>query len=564
MDKTQLQYYSDKYNINEDAVRLACLLPNYNPFLHAEDCYIDLEIIERKFQIWENHIKQIDGKEAGRPFPLADWQWSVLFNLYGWRRPDGRRRYNKVFIYVPKKNGKSAWTAGIIVVEIVDPEEASGEIYSAAAAQKQTNNVFKHVKGMVLKDEWIGENLRVYGGNVGGTKSVVNEENDCTYKCLAADAGTVDGLHPTLNVIDELHRHKNAELSEVLDKSTSGRFSPLTIYTTTADEDRPSECNNMLRYARSVCANLGDPNQPGYAPNFLPVVYEVNPADYKDDKLFWTREEVWRKANPNLGKTVTVDQFKEMTREALEIPSKLNNFLRLHLNIVTGQGESWMDMTKYDACKARNPLDFHKGNNCYAALDMSSTTDITAYGLSFKVNDDEIDHYGWYWIPEDKALYYEKQLGIPFSQWRDAGYVEFIPGDYVDDEVVYSRIQEINEGFQVDKIMLDEWNALGIINRMIKDGVKVEAFRQGYKSMNYPMKQTEKLVKAGKFRHGDNPCLRWQFSNVVFTTDDAENIKPSKKKSEQKIDGAVVAIMSIAPHFPMEDEQEQTPCIDII
>lgn len=550
-----------RYKVTEELVRIMRGLPNYDPFLQAEDCYIDTARLEERLKYLENHIKQTDGKNPGCAFPFQPWQLSIVCNLYGWYRQDESRRYRKCFIYVPKKNGKSAFTAALICLELKLSEELNGEIYSAAAAQKQTNNVFKHVKGMVILDNELGADLQVYGGNAGIIKKIVNERTGTEYKCLAADAGTVDGLHPTLNVIDELHRHRNAELSEVLEKSTAARVSPLTIITTTADYDRKSLCNDTLYRARRICENDGDLNKPGYAPEFLPVVYEIRADDYHDDpadsKPYWQRQEVWRKANPNLNVTVSTDNFKEMVREAIDMPSQLNNFLRLHLNVIVGQAISWLDMQAYDRCKPRPELSTYNGHWGYAGLDMSSTKDITAYTLSFKNTDNGIDTYGWYWIPEETAYNYERQLDIPFSRWAEDGYITLTSGNYIDDELVQDSIIEINKEFDVKEIMTDPWNAASTINRLTKEGQNPVEFRQGYKSFNWPTKKLEQLVLSGNFRHGDNPVLRWMFSNVIVTHDAGNNIKPDKSKSEQKIDGAVAAIMSIAPHFPAEDEEEK-------
>jgi len=538
------------------------MLPNYDPFAQAKGCHIDLDKVEEAFTFLENEIKQIDGSTPGEPFPFQPWQMSIVFNLYGWYRLDGTRRYRKCFIYVPKKNGKSAFTAALILLELKLSKEEWGEIYSAASAQKQTRNVFKHVKGMVQLNERLGENLQIYGGNVGGVKSIVNNETNTVYQCLAADADTVDGAHPTMNVIDELHRHKNGELADVLQKSTAGRMSPLTIITTTADYDRPSDCNALVLYSRRVCENKGDSTKPGYAPEFLPVLYETVPQKYKDDPLYWTRPSVWKACNPNFDVTIKESDFAEMVAEALEMPGKLNSFLRLHLNIVTGQADTWLDMAAWDRCEDRLPIESFYGCECFAGLDLASVSDITAYSLAFRGVDGGIDLFVWQWLPIEVARVKERALSIPFEEWGKSGHIKLTEGDFIDYDQVVADILEINKQFNVKAVHCDSWNAASAYNTLTKAGVNVQSFRQGFISMNWPTKKTEQLIKAGRLRHGGNPCLRWQFSNVAVSQDSAENIKPDKKKSEQKIDGAVASIMAIAGWWPFQEEPElEEPCL---
>jgi phage terminase large subunit-like protein len=257
-----------------------------------------------------------------------------------------------VFLYVGKKNGKSSFSAALILLVMATDQEQGAEVYSAASTQKQAGLVFDHAAGMVRQEPRLKRRLQVYGDRGGSVaKSIVDYETMSSYKCLASDADSADGVNPHLNVIDEVHRHRTGELMDVLVRSTSTRRQPLTIYTTTADYNRPSACNDLRKYALSVRENDGDAAKLGHDPAFLPVVYE---ATIEDDP---GARETWLKANPGLGLVKSEEAMAKAYREAREIPSKLNSFLRLDLNIVTDVDEAWLDMAAWDGCAGEHEIE---------------------------------------------------------------------------------------------------------------------------------------------------------------------------------------------------------------
>jgi phage terminase large subunit-like protein len=106
-------------------------------------------------------------------------------------------------------------------------------------------------------------------------------------------------------------------------------------------------------------------------------------------------------------------------------------------------------------------------------------------------------------------------------------------------------VVEACDSWNVQDIAYDPWNAQGLVNNLIADGVKMVEFRQGYKTMSSPSKELEKLVTAHLLRHNGNPVLRWMALNAVILRDPAGNIKPDKSKATEKIDGIVAGIMAL-------------------
>jgi len=486
---------------------------------------------------------------AGAPFKLQPWQQAVTGCLFGWKRPDGTRRYRECFLYVPKKNGKTAWAAGLLLCVQTTDREFGAELYSAASSRDQATLVFAHVVGMIKQEPELSKRLTVYGASGGSMqRSVVFPEEMSSYKCLAADANTADGANVHFAVVDEVHRHKTPELAEILQKSTAARREPLIMYTTTADYNHPSLCNDLLRYAKAVRDNDGDPNKPGYDEAFLPVVYEAS----KDED--WTDRNLWYRVNPNLGVTVPEEFLAREAQKAAESPTTLNNFLRLHLNIVTDADVAFLDMSQWDRCNGAVSAEELAGRPCYGGLDLATTKDVAAFVLLFPEDGNAV--LPWFWVPAESARERERKDKVPYLTWAAGGHVELTEGDVVDYDAIRVSINEAAKLYDIREIAIDRWNSTQLQNQLMGDGFEVVPFGQGYASMSAPTKELEKLVIAGNLKHAGHPVLRWMAGNTMVATDAAANLKPAKDKSTEKIDGIVALIMALGRCMaqPMEEE----------
>lgn len=547
--------------LNEDEWRaLLCLLPGYDPFAQAGECWFDAAAAQHAISFIEECCKLAKGsssRAAGSPFILEPWQKAIIANLFGWKRKDGTRRYRECLIYVAKKNGKTAFVAAVMLYVLCCDNEFGAELYSAASCKEQAALLFSHAVGMVRQEPELSSRLTVYGAKGGSQqRSIVFEEMMAAYKCLCADANTGDGVNPHFAAIDELHRHASPELAEVLQKSTAARRQPLVIYTTTADYNRPSLCNTMVSRARQVRDNKGDPEQPGYDPAFLPVVYE---ASREDD---WTQVDVWRKANPNLGVTVTEEFIARECKKAQEIPSELNNFLRLHMNIVTDADEAWLPAAHWNKCAGlvegetpkqwrERTLTLMKGRPCFIGCDFSAKVDLTALVLIFppEENGEPWIIIPFFWMPADCVRRKEEIDRVPYSAWIRAGYIIATEGNEVDQQAIRLKVNELVSEYPLREFAYDPWNALKLTQELREVdglGVKMIEVRQGARSLSDPMKEVEAMVVGGRLIHGANPVMSWMIGNVCATKDPNGNIQPNKAKSTSKIDGPVALFTGMA------------------
>lgn len=540
--------------------RLLFLLPWYDPCAQAEGCYFDEAAALEPIEFIEGIVKHGKGPTAGSPFLLQDWQKSWVANLYGWHRADGLRRYTESLVYVPKKNGKTAMLAALLLYALAKAPFGA-EVYSAAASQDQATLIFMHAKGMVSQDDTMSERFKVYGQNGGSVrKSIAYQDRMASYKCLHADADTVDGVAPWFVVADELHRHESPELVDVLHKSTAATPGAMVVYTTTADFNRESACNTKLAYARRVIANKGDRAQPGYDPAFLPAVWE---ASAKDD---WMSPETWRKANPNLGVTVSEDWFRREAQKAKETPSELNNFLRLHLNIVTDAAQAWLSAPDWDkgAAPALDPETEGEwaealglsGRRCVAALDLAKTTALTALALVFapRLAGEPYAVLMRFWMPRSRMAAAERRDGVPYSAWQQAGWLRVTDGDVTDYDVVRAEVTALCQRFNAERLAYDPWGATQLANQFAAEGLACVEFKQTIASYAEPTDAFERLVLTGRLLHGGNPILRWNAGNVSVWSDGNGNKRPSKISSTGHIDGIVAGIMALGVLILLEPE----------
>lgn len=515
-------YKPDK--IPKEWKKLLRMIPDYDPIETAGHCVFDVDAAQAALDFFPDWLKHVKGKTwAGKPFELENWQGAIVANIFGWKRPDGTRRYREVFLYVPRKNGKTCLAAGILVCIMFTDGEPGAEIYSAAADREQAGLVFEQVEGMIKQEKELRGRSTIY------TKSITLNDGSGTYKKISADANTKHGYNVHLAIVDELHAQPNRDLVDALITATASRTQPLIMHVTTADFDRPSICNEKHDYATKVRDSVIDDEA------FLPIVYEV---EIDED---WHDQKVWAKANPNMGVSFTKDYMVRAHKKAIEVPTEENTFKRLKLNLRTEQAVRWIPLDKWDKCAMLDESDFGLVK-WYGGLDLSSTTDITAFVLYSPENDCVVPYF---WVPEDSAHMRERRDRVPYVTWSRQGLIKLTEGNVVDYNVVREDIKKAGKKFNIVDIAVDRWQAQQLMTDLTDDGFEVTPFGQGFQSMSLPTKELEKLIIGGDLRHGGNDVLRWMASNVCVETDAAENLKPSKKKSTQRIDGIVALIMAI-------------------
>lgn len=510
------------------------------------DFWYDERAAEAAARFFPEHLVLTEGEWAGRPFELADWQeHDIVRPTFGWKRPDGTRRYRRVYVWVPRKNGKTELAAGIAILVLIGDGEEAGQVFSIATNKDQAELVFNKAISMVQRSPTLGGLLETY------KTSVYCPELNAAFKPLSGKPTGKHGLSCSGLIGDELHEWDSGELYQFIHDSESARRQPLEFLISTAGkkggygEEVWDECQKILD------GTLDDPET-------LVVVYAAAPDDD------WTDPEVWAKANPNLGVSKKIEAMEAEARRARQLPRLVNNFQRYQLNMWTEQSTLWLPIDAvddegkpfgWDHCTG--PVGWQDlearlvGKRCFGGLDLSSVQDISALCWWFPAQDGLEMPVVLPRFFKPKALLrdHSKRDKLPYDRWSDEGAIIATPGNVVDYAFIKHRIFADAEMFRVAHagsqkledgqggLAIDRWNATQLAVELQQEALPVVLMGQGFASLAAPSAELERLVLSNGFHHGGHPVLRQHARVVAVEEDAAGNIKPAKNKSTQRIDG---------------------------
>ena len=507
-------------------------LKNYKPTkFKAKGSYYDKEYADFAVAFIESlcHTK---GTWAGKSFELMDWQEQIIRDLFGILKSNGYRQFNTAYIEIPKKNGKSELAAAVALLLTCGDGEQRAEVYGAAADRQQASIVFDVAADMVRMCPALNKRVKILASQ----KRLIYEPTNSFYQVLSAEAYSKHGFNVHGVVFDELHSQPNRKLYDVLTKgSGDARMQPLFFLITTAGTDTHSICYEVHQKAQDIIDGRK------IDPTFYPVIYGA------DDTEDWTSPKVWKKCNPSLGETIGIDKVKTACESAKQNPGEENSFRQLRLNQWVKQAVRWMPMDKWDKCAFAVNEEQLEGRVCYGGLDLSSTTDITAFVLVFPPVDEE-DKYvilPYFWIPEDTLDLRVKRDHVPYDVWERQWYLQTTEGNVVHYGYIEKFIEKLGKKFNIREIAFDRWGAVQMVQNLEGMGFTVVPFGQGFKNMSPPTKELMKLTLEQRIAHGGHPVLRWNMDNIFIRTDPAGNIKADKEKSTEKIDGAIATIMAL-------------------
>jgi phage terminase large subunit-like protein len=479
-------------------------------------------------------LKHPKSSAPKRAFQLDPWQERIVRRIYGPRHPDGTRIVRTVFLLLPRGNRKTSLSAALALLHTIGPEKApGGEVVSAASDRKQARLAYQEALEIIRADKRImpAISLQDYRNRLN------YPANGSFYEAISADAGTQHGRTPVFVLADELHAWKNRDLWDVLRSGLPKTKGTLLIIATTAGRGQENVAFELYDYARKVA--LGEIDDPA----FLPVLFEA-PRDCD-----WRDEEIWRAVNPGLPHGYPdLEGLRQLAREAENRPGDREAFRQLHLNIwLDHSSDPFVDMAVYD--QGAVPVDLDElelsGGPCWLGVDLSSNTDLTAIVAAWRDGDGYIVR-PWFFCPDDNLRRRAERDQVPYPRWAEEGFITPTPGNVVDFRTVEDTIRELCARFPVQEIAFDPHMGRVMMANLAADGLPAVEFRQGWVTMAPAVKELERAILGGGFRHGAHPVLRWNFENIAVETDKAGNRGFHKGKSRDRIDGAVAAAMAVA------------------
>lgn len=471
------------------------------------------------------------GELAGQRVVLEPWQIFILTTVFGWRRrADGGRRFRRVYIEVPRGSGKSTLSSGVALYCLLADHEPGAEVYSFATTRDQAKIVFGDAKVMAEHNPALRER---FGLQVLANALYVSSTNS-TFQAKSAEGSTLDGLNTHLAVVDELHAHKTRAVYDVVETSLGKRRSSLLWCITTAGFDTSGICYEVRTMCTKVLSRLAD-DETQFA-----IIYTI------DDGDDWSSMEALEKANPNWGVSVRPEVITSLLQKAKTLPSAINNFKTKHLDVWCSARSAWLDMRAWKRCETTGlELSDFEGQPCFIGLDIGSKSDLTVKTYLFPFEEDGKDKYALFcecWLPS-KAI--ETSTNSQYSGWVRSGYIQETDGAMTDLNVIEESIREDLSRFDVQTVTYDPWQATQIATSLSDEGAPMLECRFTVQNVSDPMKTLEALVIDGRIVHDGNPVMAWMMGNVEARIDAKDNIFPRKERHENKIDGAVAAILAL-------------------
>lgn len=518
--------------------------------------YFDEEAADRVCRFFETQLFHWKGEYAGKPFKLLPWQRKILRDVFGTKRKaDHTRRYRFVYVEVPRKAGKTFFASGLAVYLTCADNEPGAEVYSAAMNREQSGYTLDNFKQAVYASRLLSKRIRVL------QHKCEHPASRSRFKALSGEGKGSHGKNIHGLVIDELHEWvgKNAaDLFEALVTSMGSRRQPLTCCITTAGHGGEiTICRELHNKAEKYLSGEVKPGAESYDDTFYPVLYSVG----KDEP--WDDPETWRKANPSLGESVSVDYYRRECVKAKESAAYENTFRRLYLCQWTEQTTRWLSLDKYDACTKAISLDELEGEPCYLGVDLSQSYDLTAVVQVFPRPDGWIV-YPHIYCPEDSVAERTREDAIPYSTWVKEGHLIPTPGKTVDYDRIEQDIVALAERFKVVEAAFDPYNAGPMIRHLENAGIEpCLTVDQNFRQMGPPSAELERRIVNGKITFHNNPVLRWAAANVEVKTHEGQirPIKPNAKgkyagTAKYKIDPLVATILGISRAM-LRDGMEQ-------
>lgn len=485
-------------------------------------------------------LPHVEGEWETENLLLQPPQIFFIVQLFGFRKLDGRRRFSEVIYATARKNAKSTLAAAILLSCYCLEKENGAQIITAATTGSQARIAWKMAKTMVEKRPDMAATFELEAFS----NSIARYDTASVFKPINSKASTQDGLNPSHTLLDEVHAHKTADLLNVLRSAAGGRKNPLWLYTTTEGYESPGPWPELREFAKRVLEGLID------ADHFLCLLWML---DDDDDELDPAK---WPKANPLIYvNPIILEEMQKQAVNAANMPSARAEFRIKRCNLPAASARAWVNLRKWNRCAGPVDLEFlvRVGAPCWASLDLANTMDLNAWRLLWKW-EEMYYTFGRFWVPAETVKQRTESNRASYAGWVADGNIVAMEGDITDYNVIQAAIVADCARFSPRKIGYDSWNAASLVNNLTAEGLPMELFVQGYKSYNPAMKECERAYMAGQLQHGGDPVLRWNVANVVPSYDTNLSIKPDRKRSAEKIDGAVTLFMCFGLAVAEQDE----------
>jgi phage terminase large subunit-like protein len=500
---------------------------------HAWDACAFIEELPHIEGVWKNPDGSVQKSIVLHPSHVL-----FVVNLFGFRKLDGTRRFTSALFAVARKNAKSTLASGILLYCLCCENEPGPQVISAATTGSQARIIFNVAKAMVEKLATLRKAFTLDAF----ANAIVRYQVSGNLRPINAKASTQDGLNPSHVALDEIHAHKNHDLLNVITSAAGARSNPLFLYTTTEGYENPGPWGEIRYFVRQILLGIIE------ADHFLALLFAIDDEDDEFDPAVWIKANPLMTVNPHLAVAIAKD-----ATEAKGMPGKAAEFKIKRCNRQSSGATAWVDLSLWKACDGPVDLDWLQAFPCYAAIDLSSTRDLTTARFVWRV---EGRYYTWgrRWVPADAVTQRTQRGMVLYTAWIERGLIVRTEGNAVDYAVIEADLRADFARFNPKAIAFDSWNAQDLCNRLIADNYPMVQFIQGPKSYHPAMQELERAYTAGNLNHAGDPVLQWCAANVVPRYDQNLNMAPDKKRSPEKIDDMSALLMAVGVSLGAKDE----------
>ena len=472
-------------------------------------------------------LKHYKGEKAGEFIDLEDWQIFVLANIFGLKRKKtGFRKYNYADVFLPRKNGKTTFAAGIGDYMMLMDKESGAEVYAAAVDKEQAKICFEAGKELV-KGTIFEQVVQAY------RSALVYQPTASAFKPLSKDTKNKDGLNPHCAICDERHAWKTNEIYDVIKTGMGARRQPLIFSISTAGTDTSLPYFADIEALKDVLRGIKQKD------NHFIMLYCPDQGDRYDDPA------TWAKVNPNLGVSLSLTYMENECAEAkMRGGSFMAAFCTKNLNMWVDAPDVWINDDIVHECNA--PFDESQllGKKCYVGIDLASKKDITATAFWFP--DFNVFKYLFY-VPEDKIKEVEDR--VDYRLWAQQGWITPTPGSVLDEDWFIDHLLKELDKYNIQCIAYDPWGMWNILPKFGRYRGRLEEYKQSIGNMSVPTKDLETRILQRRINFLNNPVIRWMIKNVTIYRDANDNIKLDKARSRNKIDGVVASVDALGGWF---------------
>lgn len=489
------------------------------------------------------------------PFVLHETQEFIVGSLFGWRNRFGHRRFRRAYVEQGKGSGKSPMSAGIGHYMLTATKKLRAEVYSAATDRDQAMILFRDAVEMWARSKELSSRLVPSGINPIWQLTHMNSSS--FFKPISSEKKGKSGIRPYCALIDEVHEHPDNSVIEMLRAGTKGNQNALLFEITNSGSSRESVCWAEHEYSCKVAS--GEEENDSWFSYVCaldeeredPETGQIIPADdpFED-------ESCWIKVNPLLNVSIFPEFIREQVNEARGMPSKESLVRRLHFCQWTEGDESWITRKVWMQVEKEITLEEHKGLECYGGLDLSFTTDLSAFALVFPMPDKVLDAFLWFWRPREGLQEAEKRDHVPYHLWHEQGFLGLTEGRVIKLGPIAQTMADCQKKFFLRSIAYDAYRHkeleedmgdLGIDLPMIEHPQGFRRVKDSELWMPKSVQDLESSIIESRIRVQPNPLLRYNVAQTVIRPDPAgtDNKVFDKLKSRARIDGVVALAMAV-------------------